>query len=52
VNKIVFWTFLSKNCYTLFVTLVLWLSVRTSRPNYINQKIETFERFLVMQKKH
>jgi len=52
VNKIlVFRTFLSEKCYTLFLTLVLYsFQLELARSNYINQKLETFERFLVMQK--
>ena len=40
---LVFRTFLSENCYTLLLQLEL------VRLNDINGKIETFERFLVIQ---
>ena len=40
-----------ENCYSLFLTLVLSFQLELARPNYINRKIETFERFIVMQKK-
>jgi len=33
------------------LTLVLSFQLELARPNYINRKIETFERFIVMQKK-
>ena len=46
-DGLVFRKFLCENCYTLFLTLV---QLELARPNYINRKIETFERFLVMQK--
>ena len=52
VNKIlVFRTCLSENCYTLFFYAgsVVYNQNLQKRKN-INQKIETFKRFLVMQK--
>ena len=51
VNKIlVFRTFLSEICYTTFLTLFFSFQLELARPKYINSKIETFEKFLVMQK--
>ena len=46
-DGLVFRKFLYENCYTLFLTLV---QLDLARSNYINRKIETFERFSVMQK--
>ena len=40
--------FLSENCYTLFMAWFSSFQLELARPNYINRKIETFERFLVM----
>jgi len=46
MNKIiVFRTFLSENCYTLCWRWFCSFQLELARPNYINRKIVTFERF-------
>jgi len=49
INSIVNGTETNITCYTLFLTLVLSLQLELARLNYNNRKIETYERFLVMQ---
>jgi len=50
VDKIlVFRTFLSQNCYTLFCCS---FQLELARRNYINQKIWTFKRFVVIIQKN
>ena len=50
VNKIlVFRMFLSENCNTLCWRWLCSFQLERTIPNYINRKIEKFERLLVMQ---
>jgi len=51
VNKIlVFWRFCPRTATLYFWRWFCSLQLERARPSYMNWKIETFERFLVMQK--